>query len=549
MSRTSGVSAFVGGRHKSANDEQPVLSAEQQERMQAIVSDMGLRSQLLPNTADVRISSRKKNERVPSRQAVADRSRVPTPAFPFQRVPSQLEAGAQRPQADTLMTNSVGQTQLPLHGLSSAKPEPRSLFDTDSEAADDSTRYSAFTEHDSAPVARNVASGNKTHQGGMLSKHGASQLSQESLAYYSRDRDAIAGSPHQRGFESIDDDLDDQTQYEPSTLDVNQMQDRHSPVESTTSSTRKRKINQAAPHQGTREEVFGYHSRTPNGARVTSLSGFTGSQNTDSHMAPSDKSVSISSREEQSDMEDTKSLHSAHSDDYSRVIHDNTQGSVPATTGISMHQPPTLHHNTAYIKEEYIQERGPVPIISPLSPGPTLGRMNGEIAAPDQKDNPDGFPKQSISHQAKSEVSLDYDMKALGTMTFQQLADESFDTAPQPTKLGKGTMALKEGLTLDKKLLHLHALNGSREDVQAQRQAFFSSLPIDQHEECGDLMADHFSQILSKLKTARQQKRGLAKEFEKEVAARQKLVERRRLAVTEDLDRLKRAGQDVVGRR
>ncbi|KAL8977584.1 MAG: hypothetical protein Q9205_006642 [Flavoplaca limonia] len=486
MSRTSGVSAFVGGRHKSANDEQPVLSAEEQERMQAIVSDMGLRSRLLPNTAEVRISSRKKNERVPSRQAVADRSRVPTPAFPFQRVPSHLEAGAQRPQADTLMTNSVGQTQLPLHGLSSAKPEPRSLFDTDSEAADDSTRYSAFTEHDSAPVARNVASGNKTHQGGMLSKHGASQLSQESLAHYSRDRHANAGSPHQRGVESIDDDLDDQTQYELSTLDVNQMSDRHSPVESTTSSTRKRKVNQAAPHQGTREEV---------------------------------------------------------------VIHDNAQGPVPATIGISMHQAPTLHHNTAYIKEEYIQERGPVPIISPLPPGPTLGRRNGESAAPDQKDNPDGFPKQYISHQAKSEVSLDYDMKALGTMTFQQLADESFDTAPQPTKLGKGTMALKEGLTLDEKLLHLHALNGSREDVQAQRQAFFSSLPIDQHEECGDLMADHFTQILSKLKTARQQKRGLAKEFEKEVAARQKLVERRRLAVTEDLDRLKRAGQDVVGRK
>lgn len=146
-------------------------------------------------------------------------------------------------------------------------------------------------------------------------------------------------------------------------------------------------------------------------------------------------------------------------------------------------------------------------------------------------------------------MRLDYDMTTLRNMTFQQLAEESFDTAPQPTRPGNGTMALKEGLTLHEKLLNLHALSGSMEDVQAERQAFFSSLPIDQHEECGDLMADHFSKIISKLKTARQQKRDLAKEFEKEVAARQKLVERRTHAVEEDLDRLKRAGQDVVRRK
>ncbi|KAI4188782.1 MAG: hypothetical protein LQ346_005237 [Caloplaca aetnensis] len=140
--------------------------------------------------------------------------------------------------------------------------------------------------------------------------------------------------------------------------------------------------------------------------------------------------------------------------------------------------------------------------------------------------------------------SLDYDVKTLSSMSYQDLAQEPFDTGPSPTELGDPT--LRDESTLKEKLLHLHSLEKPREQLQSLRQGFFSSLPIEQYEECGDLMAEQFSQIILKFKQARQQKRSIAKEFEDEVTVRQEAVEKRKMAVTKDLARLKRAGQDVV---
>ncbi|KAL8898649.1 MAG: hypothetical protein Q9207_006598 [Kuettlingeria erythrocarpa] len=140
--------------------------------------------------------------------------------------------------------------------------------------------------------------------------------------------------------------------------------------------------------------------------------------------------------------------------------------------------------------------------------------------------------------------SLDYDVKTLSSMSYQDLAQESFDTGPSPTELGDP--ALRDESTLKEKLLHLHSLEKPREQLQSLRQGFFSSLPIEQYEECGDLMAEQFSQTILKFKQARQQKRSIAREFEDEVTVRQEAVEKRKVAVTKDLARLKRAGQDVV---
>ncbi len=140
--------------------------------------------------------------------------------------------------------------------------------------------------------------------------------------------------------------------------------------------------------------------------------------------------------------------------------------------------------------------------------------------------------------------SLDYDDKTLSSMSYQDLAQESFDTGPSPTELGDPT--LRDESTLKEKLLHLHSLEKPREQLQSLRQGFFSSLPIEQYEECGDLMAEQFSQIILRFKQARQQKRSIAREFEDEVTVRQEAVEKRKMAVTKDLARLKRAGQDVV---
>lgn len=139
---------------------------------------------------------------------------------------------------------------------------------------------------------------------------------------------------------------------------------------------------------------------------------------------------------------------------------------------------------------------------------------------------------------------LDYDIKTLPNMSYRQLAEESFDTDPNPFELGEPSLTNES--TLKEKLLRLHSLDKPREQLQSLRQGFFSSLPINEYEECGDLMAEQFSQAILRFKRARQEKRSIAREFENEVTVREKTVEKRKMAITKDLARLKRAGQDVV---
>lgn len=552
MSGKSGLSAFVGGRHKLSNDEEP--TPEQRERMQAIMADMGLRSQFVPNSVEDRSTSGKKKERVSSRQAIADRSRVSTPAFPFQRVPSEGNGVAQATQRGTSAANPVGQPRLPFHGPLSAQPKSCGLFDTDSEAADDTTRFSGWTEPDGLAISRKDASGSRVHPEGMLSSRDPSHLSSESLDHNATDRNKRAQEyPHVKaGSDDGGEDDFDQTQYnDRMMLDEKQNLARHSPAGSTTSASRKRKENKAYQRQQMkREQTFGNPSDTPGAAKTSRILALPLSQIPGHRMASSNKSQSISSGETESEMEDVRSLRSSNSANYSRVIRYDTPGPVPPREGNPMHPPAEAHEEAVKVKHEYILEHGAErPISNPLPPVPTVGGRSKVGAEQGDVDEPTDLGKQSTSYPAKAEVDLDYDPETLRKMTFQQLADESFDTAPQTTKLGSGNKPPEAASTLDEKLLHLHSLDGSREHVQSQRQAFFASLPIDQYEECGDLMAEHFSQIISKFNNARQHKRNLAKEFEAEVTARQKLVERRTVVVAEDLDRLKRAGQDVVRRK
>ncbi|KAI4171160.1 MAG: hypothetical protein LQ348_006982 [Seirophora lacunosa] len=154
--------------------------------------------------------------------------------------------------------------------------------------------------------------------------------------------------------------------------------------------------------------------------------------------------------------------------------------------------------------------------------------------------------KRPFSH-SKADEGLDYDMKTLAEMSYRQLAEESFDASPQATHLKDA--GPKDESLLKEKLFHMRSLNGPKEQVRSQRQAFFSSLSINQYDECGELMAQQLSQIMLKFQQARREKRRVAAEFEKEVGAREQVVESRKVAVMTDLDRLKRTGQEVVGRK
>lgn len=134
---------------------------------------------------------------------------------------------------------------------------------------------------------------------------------------------------------------------------------------------------------------------------------------------------------------------------------------------------------------------------------------------------------------------LDYSLDQLSRMTFEQLRSEPFDHDPGakepvlPQEVANGTLA--------EKLDHMLSLKGN--DTKAIRQwTVFASLPIEQYEDCGDLIIEKFTGIIAKFKDARQQRRKVVREFEEEVAKREEQVRGKTSAVEKDLGRLKRGG-------
>ncbi|KAM0796015.1 extracellular mutant protein 11-domain-containing protein [Usnea florida] len=178
--------------------------------------------------------------------------------------------------------------------------------------------------------------------------------------------------------------------------------------------------------------------------------------------------------------------------------------------------------------------------------------MQAESIDPSGDNSPvDRDPNVDREHHTKPAAStrkrardLDYSPDQLSSMTFQQLNNEPFTLAfdtpwTSPVQgLSSGTLAEKMEYVLEKQ---------KDDDAKLmQRRAFFSSLPIEQYEECANLMIRRFSDIMSKFTEARQQRRRFAKDFEEEVARREDCVRGKTSAVNRDLGRLKRGGEEVV---
>ena len=140
--------------------------------------------------------------------------------------------------------------------------------------------------------------------------------------------------------------------------------------------------------------------------------------------------------------------------------------------------------------------------------------------------------------------NLDLSPDELTSMTFEQLSHEpsnvpSYATrVPIPQDLHSSTLVAKMEYVLEN-LKDGHAKLG-------QRRAFFTSLSIEQYEECANVIIDKFTALMSKFTDARQQRRRAAKNFEEEVAQREESVRGKLLIVDKDLGRLKRGGEEVV---
>ena len=170
---------------------------------------------------------------------------------------------------------------------------------------------------------------------------------------------------------------------------------------------------------------------------------------------------------------------------------------------------------------------------------------SGELPFVSHGSNSDARDEQDIitSNIRKRAPDLDYTPSQLLYMTYDQLSSESFDDGPY---LSRGNLPDDLADTpLAQRLQFVYNLKHD-EKQYLQRQAIFSSLTIDQYEECGDILIQRLGEIMSRYTDARRQKRKVASEFEKEVARREERVRGKKETVDGDLRRLRRAGEDVV---
>lgn len=147
----------------------------------------------------------------------------------------------------------------------------------------------------------------------------------------------------------------------------------------------------------------------------------------------------------------------------------------------------------------------------------------------------------------KRQRSLDYTPHQLSHMDYTTLHTESFDHIPtlaseslnQQHNLPAPTLPLSERL-------HYIYPDKTHKDKAHRARIFFSSLSIEQYEECGDLLLDGFKDIMERLKQARQQKRTAARSMEEQIAKREEWVRRKRGVLEVELGRLKSSGTAVV---
>lgn len=134
--------------------------------------------------------------------------------------------------------------------------------------------------------------------------------------------------------------------------------------------------------------------------------------------------------------------------------------------------------------------------------------------------------------------SADYDDKILSSMTFSELQREPFDLDPAKAAVQNG-----HGSGVDKLPAKLEQF---RQQDENEQRHMFATMPIEDWEASGDWFVDQFSDLMQRLKGARQSKRRMIEEFEHEAADREEAVRLRSEAVDRKLAKMRQDGQRVV---
>jgi hypothetical protein len=136
-----------------------------------------------------------------------------------------------------------------------------------------------------------------------------------------------------------------------------------------------------------------------------------------------------------------------------------------------------------------------------------------------------------LSPPKKRLRDIDYDEEALRKMNFAELQNEPFDH--DPTRQVITSPAKPPADNLDDRLEFYRSKD---EDAQAQ---LFTHMSVREWDDSGDWFLERFSSIVTGMKEARQAKRKIVEQYEKEVSEREEEVRRNKEAIDRKLSKLK----------
>ncbi|KAL2831623.1 extracellular mutant protein 11-domain-containing protein [Aspergillus pseudoustus] len=152
----------------------------------------------------------------------------------------------------------------------------------------------------------------------------------------------------------------------------------------------------------------------------------------------------------------------------------------------------------------------------------------------------------TTQHSKKRQLEPDYPPEILCTKSFAELQAEPFDKTPTPTASKPAPAKEKEpqlppewGRDEDKMSFLLRL-------SQEERGQYFAKLAMNEWEECGDLLIEQFSKMMTKMKDLRHARRKTAALFEAEVKRRNELVEEQSAELSSKFDEMRAGGAEVL---
>ncbi|CZT19525.1 uncharacterized protein RCC_05376 [Ramularia collo-cygni] len=170
---------------------------------------------------------------------------------------------------------------------------------------------------------------------------------------------------------------------------------------------------------------------------------------------------------------------------------------------------------------------------------PPENEMMSEVG---EENNYNNIPPETPvepQHGTREAAPLDHFPPQLYGMSFTVLKAAPFDVDPnaaEPTSLS----TLQPHDPLPKRMDALFSME------DRAKEEYFTSLGIEEWEEAGDWFLDSFTKLTNRFKTARQEKRQIAREFENEVESRFESISKKRKLITGAMEEMKESGGKVL---